>query len=660
MTKQFVIQNNFSHGELDPRVFDVSLDIYYKSVQYMRNLYVRPQGGAQRRHGTEYLETIDTTGSIKLGNYTYDVNTTFMLVWINGILQIYSDNDGVFGPETQVVSPYNDDEIPNVQFAQMGQTLYSVHSDHAPYQLTYDKTANTWAYAAIVFKNAPTYDYLNNYLTAEFNLTAISVTGNTTTLTSTVAVFTSAHEGGIFVGLGDVTNANGAVGVARIKTFTSSTSVEVEVVSAFAASKMNGSTVYLAEVQYSAARGYPNAIGTAQSRLSLGGGSQTPNVINMSKVNDGLNFNLFENSDPDVALQYTLPGENHNHIQWIVSNRSVQIFGNTDSFSTTSELLDPGSMAYSLQTNKGASYKVKPRALDNDVFYVQTGGKAVMRHVFDPRSGTYASSNQSLTASHLINDPIASAVLSGDSLSDADYLFLVNTDGTLAVMQSLAEQNILGWSLCGTGNNIGDLSTMVPTDGKFKDLVSINNMVYALVERTIDFETKFYIERLTYDVATDCTVVQSYQEATKLIKNLEPMEGEKVKVWADGILVQDKIVNGGSISLSFGALNVSVGINVTTLLTPLPVNVIGSHTKYIPKRIVRTWISYYDSIGIYVEGTPIPELVWKDQILGQPTAPKSGIYEERLEGWGSQVTFTISQKDPLPFLVTGIGYEVEL
>ena len=665
MTKQLLIQSNFSHGELDPRVFNVDLSLYYKSARYVRNLYVRPQGGVQRRHGTIYQTTIDgDSDKIKLGSYIHDTESAYMLIWKDSVLQIFKEENNKLTQLPQQVSPYTADEVRDVQYTQVGQTLYSTHPNHMPYQLTRGADDNTWTYKAITFQNQPVNDFTNAFVDSLFTLSDVSV-GTGKTLTTDVNTFSSAYVGGVFTSIGDVNNPNGATGLARITDYTDEKNVTVTIINKFddslASGGMKGNHCYLAEPIYSSTRGYPAAVGTSQSRLCFGGAVQTPNIIVMSKINSPLNFNVEDGGDPDAALSYTMDGKNHNKIEWILSNQSIQIFGSEDTFSTTSSLVDANNTNISLQTDKGASSKCSPQILDNEVFYVQNGGKVVMRHVFNPTSATYNSVPVSEFASHLINDPVASAVLGGNSLDNADYLFLVNSDGTLAVLQSQVVQNIVGWSLCGTGDDLV-VSDMLPDHGKFKDIVAINNTIYVLVERKVNnhIETKQYIEKLSFSARTDCTISQIFLENQTVIKNLEPLEGLTVKVMADGFLLGDQKVDTGQITIERPSSSVSVGLYYDVQLTPLPVNVLGSHAKYLPKRIVRTWVSYYESIGIYVDGTPIPELRWQDHILDTPTTPKSGWHEERIDGWNPQKTYDITQTDPLPLQVLGLGFEVEL
>ena len=55
---------------------------------------------------------------------------------------------------------------------------------------------------------------------------------------------------------------------------------------------------------------------------------------------------------------------------------------------------------------------------------------------------------------------------------------VINADGTLAALQYIAEQNVLGWTWCITGNDIVDLSNMTPHQSKFKDIVVNDEIAY--------------------------------------------------------------------------------------------------------------------------------------------------------------------------------------
>ena len=74
--------------------------------------------------------------------------------------------------------------------------------------------------------------------------------------------------------------------------------------------------------------------------------------------------------------------------------------------------------------------------------------------------------------------------------------------------------------------------------------------------------------------------------------------------------------------------------------------------------LVRCWIDYYESIGIKINNKVIPELAFGPNTLDTPVQPSTGVYEHDLQGWAERTSFQITQDDPLPFLVIGIGYEV--
>lgn len=662
MSTSLIVQSNFSHGELDPRVFNVSLDVYYKSAKYLRNVYVRPQGGVTKRHGSIFhVELNSSAAETKLGAFTHDTNNSYLLVWIDGQLKIYKDIDGKLKEISNVVSPYTASQVRQVRDAQVGQTLYRAHLEVPVNQLTRGADDSTWTLAPVEYQNAPIHDFDNTFINSTFTLADTSI-GKDRVLTTDIDTFSEAYLGGIFSAQGLSSAVSEIIGMGRITSYNDPRSVNITIVNPFGDSLndgVKGNHCFLAEPLYSVARGYPGAIGMSQSSLCLGGSLQAPNVFVKSKINVPLNFNVIDSSDSDSALSYVLEGKNHNIIEWIESNQSIQIFGSNDTFSTTSSLVDANNTKMSLQTSKGASTKCSPQTLDNSVFYVQSGGKAVMKHVFNPQSATYTSIPVSELAAHLIKNPIASAVLSGDELDSADYLFLINEDGTMVVLQSLEIQNVLGWSLCGTGSDLV-MSDMMPAQGKYKDIVAVNNKMYVLVERIInEDEVKLYIEELSFNVKTDCTIIQNYQENVTVVRNLEKLEGLKVKIVADGFILADQTISNGEITIERPSSNISIGIKYELLLTPLPVNILGSHTKYLPKRIVKTWVSYYESLGIMVNGVLIPDLYWNNHILNKIPDPKSDWYEEQVGNWDPKKTYDITQDQPLPFSVLGLGYKVE-
>ena len=92
----------------------------------------------------------------------------------------------------EVVLPYAEADLPDLQFAQSADTLYVVHPDHPPAVIT--RTGHSsWAHADIVFEDGPYLDINTTDITVDPD----AATG-TVTLTPSEELFTADDEGRLF------------------------------------------------------------------------------------------------------------------------------------------------------------------------------------------------------------------------------------------------------------------------------------------------------------------------------------------------------------------------------------------------------------------------------------------------------------------------------
>lgn len=681
MATQFYMQNNFTHGELDPRLFaGTNLDYYYKSLKRCRNLYVRPQGGIKKRHGLAYEFTLDkSAGEFQLSSFIFSNTLRFLLVFAENEIQTYELNtDGSIGTRRDIVTTYTAAQIPKLQFAQNGNLMVIVHPDVAPRTISWDDSGSAWnAIADLPIKNYPAYDFEKNYYTYDFCLTDNAV-GTGRTLTSTVAVFEDDHVGGIFISLGgDVTSP---IGLARIKSLVGAsrpaTDAIVDVIFPFDISVKHPDTVpgtecFLGEKAFSTNRGFPQSVTFYEDRLVFGGTPKLPQTLFMSRIGTFNDFNQGDSSDDD-AIIFTLSASEYNEIEYVVSDKSLQVFCTEAEFSSMqyfAEPLTPATASFRKQSAYGSN-QTKPVILDNQTFYVRVGGSSVMSFLFDAGSNSYSSQNASIFSAHLVNNPVSGSVLKGDQEEDADYMFLINEDGTLLVYQSLMQQNVSAWSLCATGQDMTDLENFVPAEGKFLQVQNVKDEVFTAVQRVIDNTVVVYIERFEFDYKTDSSVTKSYANPTNVITGLSHLIGQqRVQVIGDGnVMSVDQDINGGKVTTS-GTLTLKstaktfdVGIQYDVLAETIPANIVGSGKIYLPKKVVRLFIDYYESLGIQVNGEYIPELTFGSHTLDRDGAlsPKTGVFTTYGQSWDVRATVKITQTDPLPFLVIGLGFEVSV
>ena len=165
------------------------------------------------------------------------------------------------------------------------------------------------------------------------------------------------------------------------------------------------------------------------------------------------------------------------------------------------------------QTAFGAQQAGMPRPFDGGTLYIQKSGKNIRDYVFTSTTELFDSNNTSLESSHLIITPDDTATATALPGRTEQFYFLVNSDGTMCVYNSQKDQKIFGW-------------TQWNTDGKYKSVCSTSSTIFALVERTINSSTAYYLEQFAstqFDIPTDMsetkTISGSYQPHGTVLTN---------------------------------------------------------------------------------------------------------------------------------------------
>jgi hypothetical protein len=153
-------------------------------------------------------------------------------------------------------------------------------------------------------------------------------------------------------------------------------------------------------------------------------------------------------------------------------------------------------------------------------------------------------------------------------------LWCVRDDGTLLGLTYLREHQVWGWH-------------HHTTDGEFESVATISeegrDALYAIVKRTINGQTKRYVERLEKregKIAEDCFYVDSglsYNGSpATVISGLDHLEGEEVAILADGYTVDNQIVSSGTITLTRAASKIHVGLPYTPVIELLDIDTASS------------------------------------------------------------------------------------
>lgn len=323
---------------------------------------------------------------------------------------------------------------------------------------------NAWAISNIPFSILPTFDFTNGFYQTTSNTFiagAVGPIGATTTITCNNAIFTAANfpaglMGGLFFGNG---------GALRIVSF-SSTVLTGYVVFPFAnaTQAVPGTLVSILSPVWSAVSGYPRCSTTFQGRLFFAGSPAIPNGVWGSIVNEQNNFDDSE-ADASSAISYYPASGNITYIQSMTAARSLLVHTSTGSFSTalsTEQPLTPANISFTEQNKDGAS-ELQPVFIDNQVIYIDSSHNNVKNLIWELSQSSYILRNISIISSSLIRKPIDIANYSNPLFIDGSYVLLVNSDGTMAVFNTLYMENVAGWTLQNSGQWADDSGlTLIP------------------------------------------------------------------------------------------------------------------------------------------------------------------------------------------------------
>ena len=196
----------------------------------------------------------------------------------------------------------------------------------------------------------------------------------------------------------------------------------------------------------------------------------------------------------------------------MVSSRNLQVLTDGGEYfvptSTDTSAVTPANITFLRQTPYGCS-RAKPIIFDGATLYAQKNGKAVREYLFSDVENAYASTSISILASHLVNDPVDMAMITGTTTRPEQFAFFTNDDGTLALFHSVRAEKIAGWTLWSTKS--GD---------EFTSITAVNENLFCVVKRQLEGGTVYTLEKFAEqdDLTLDCSATTTVnQQGTPLV-----------------------------------------------------------------------------------------------------------------------------------------------
>lgn len=505
------------------------------------------------------------------------------------------DNTGV-----NVQTPYLEADLYQLGGPQSADVLYLFHGTYPTHKL--ERFGHTsWSLTQVDWQDGPWME--ENATTTTLTFGAATGLGVTVTASSILGINNDAGfkttDVGRLIRLTDEATVNW--GWAIITGWTSTTVVTADV--------RRTVTSTAAEVRWrlgswSGTTGYPSCGAFFEQRLIAADTTNEPETFWGSQTAD------FENQSPDSAetstghwigsvqdddaYDYTLSGDDVHAIRWLSPGADRLSIGTVSGEwlpSSTGAVLTPSDIAVRQQTNHGSA-QIQPVRVNNVVLFVQKAKRKIREFGFDWQSNGYKAPDMTRLAEHVTRSGIVEIAYQEEPDS---LVYFVRGDGTLGCMTYRREEDvvgmsrhILGGSFAGGQAVVESVAVIAGANGGGQIKTSENrNEVWLIVKRTINGSTKRYIEvmegifegPIKEDYATadlwktamisaqasayfsDCLITYSGSPATS-ISGLSYLEGQTVKVWADGAIRVDTAVASGAIAID-SASTVQIGLGYT-------------------------------------------------------------------------------------------------
>lgn len=629
MARVTTLKTSFTAGEISPRLLGRGdLRAYENGATRLRNVFIHPTGGVTRRSGLRFVAEADGPG--RLVAFEFNTEQTYLLAFTDLKIAVLRDDVEV----AEIAAPWSAAQVAQINWVQSADVLFVVHPEVAPRRITRtsdtDWTIEAWSFAEKDGRRfQPTHKFAADAVTL-----AASGTSGTITLTASADLFQAGHVGVRF------RISNKEVEIASVASATSAQATVMETLAGTAA------TADWEEAAFSPVRGWPVAVCFHQDRFVIGGARDLPNRLWLSKSADLFNFDLGEGLD-DEAIEFAILSDQVNAIRAVFSGRHLQVFTSGAEWMVTGDPLTPANLQLNRQTRIGSPVDrtVPPRDVDGATLFVPRSGPELREFLFADVEQAYQATDLATLAQHLIVAPRDQDFDRGRRL-----LHVVMADGALGTLTVFRAEQVTAW-------------TRQETAGAFLSVAVVGDDTYLLVERA----GGVFIERFDDDLEVDSGLSGSDETPTATWSGLDHLEGETVKIVADGTVAPDATVTDGAVTLETPASQVQTGLPFAHQIEPLPPAVQGAQGGAIGGRVrpVAITLRLQETAALTLDvGRGLREIPFKrfgDALLDAAPPPFTGDITVRAFGWRRSPTeplWRIAQSTPLPFTLLAVATEI--
>lgn len=240
---------------------------------------------------------------------------------------------------------------------------------------------------------------------------------------------------------------------------------------------------------------YPSAVAYFEQRRCFAGSNNQPQNIWMTKSGTESNMCYSIPTRSDDRIAFRIAAREASAVKHLVPVANLVALTPSTEWrvaSVNSDSLSPSSISVKAQSYIGAN-NVMPVVVGNSILFAQNRGGRIREMSYDWRANGYLTTDISICAPHLFD--FTSVVDMAYSRAPYPILWCVTGNGGLLGMTYVPEQQVASWHRHDTGNgdvfeSVCSVSETPPGSSAAED------MIYLIVRRTINGQSKRYIERM--------------------------------------------------------------------------------------------------------------------------------------------------------------------
>lgn len=467
MTDFIKTQSSFANGEVSPEFYAYD---NINGLSRLENMDVLPGGGLSRRDGLTGV--VQLRGPARLVSFSVSDSENCIVALVDTHIYIY--RNGV--KYQDLIAPWAYSDLSKIQYAQRFGSMIFVHPDYRPQIL--QKSGDRFSLTDFYFARNDAEMSINIPFVKFNDASDITITVSASQMGNNFATFTTNAD------FWTADNVDERLYLLDrqwvVCEMLSPTQVIAYTNSGYTAPDHSISD--WREAAFSKRRGWPCSITFHQDRLVFGGSRDWPAGVWMSQVGRHDNFNVGTGLD-DEAIFVSLLSQQRQQICTVVSSDNLQILTNDGEWAISSKPLTPSVVDVKQHTSVGSvsSRYLPPQKLEGATVFIASSGHDIRELSLDELGENYNANDLCAFAKHLMSAPIDIAY------NDCTRrLFVINADGTMAVLNQNASLGISAWS-------------RYSTNGKFMSVTVSDGITYVAVERG----GTVYLERFDSAAMTD-------------------------------------------------------------------------------------------------------------------------------------------------------------